>query len=122
MISNVATLASQLREHADRVAGDGPSGANYDPETLSLEHQAADELLRLEKKAYRILPGADEEDPEGTTWREEWGDEIFLREEAEHRLRQVLDLVCEGLQVIEGGNLKAGLAYFERLAIRRELE
>ena len=40
-------LAPRLREHADRVAGGGPSNANYDPETLEIEHDAADEIERL---------------------------------------------------------------------------
>ena len=46
---NVAVhpLVLQLREHADRVAGVGPSEPNYDPETLTLEHAAADEIGRL---------------------------------------------------------------------------
>ena len=46
---NVAVhpLVLQLREHADRVAGGGPSESNYDPETLILEHAAADEVERL---------------------------------------------------------------------------
>jgi hypothetical protein len=41
-------LTARLREHADRVAGGGPSDPNYDPETLSLEHEAADALDSLE--------------------------------------------------------------------------
>ena len=40
-------LATRLREHADRVAGGGPSDANYDPETLEIEHDAADEIERI---------------------------------------------------------------------------
>lgn len=43
----VHPLVAQLREHADRVAGGGPSEASYDPETLTLEHAAADEIERL---------------------------------------------------------------------------
>lgn len=44
-----ADLVARLREHADRVAGDGPSGSHYDPETLALEHEAADMIERLRK-------------------------------------------------------------------------
>lgn len=44
-------LAQRLREHADRVAGGGPSDSNYDPETLMLEHEAADALERLQPNA-----------------------------------------------------------------------
>jgi hypothetical protein len=40
-------LISRLQQHADHVAGDGPSGAAYDPETLDLEHNAADMIERL---------------------------------------------------------------------------
>lgn len=40
-------LPDRLREHADRIAGGGPSESTYDPETLTLEHEAADEIERL---------------------------------------------------------------------------
>jgi len=40
-------LVAHLREHAARVAGDGPGGSNYDPETLCLEDDAANEIERL---------------------------------------------------------------------------
>lgn len=40
-------LVQRLREHADRVAGGWPSDKNYDPETLEIEHDAADEIERL---------------------------------------------------------------------------
>src|SRR5690606_21304380 len=40
-------LVQRLREHADREAGGGPGDATYDPETLALEHEAADEIDRM---------------------------------------------------------------------------
>ena len=40
-------LVLRLREHADRVAGGGCSESSYDPETLQIEHDAADEIERL---------------------------------------------------------------------------
>lgn len=40
-------LVGRLREHADRVAGGSCGEPTYDPETLSLEHEAADEVSRL---------------------------------------------------------------------------
>lgn len=40
-------IVKRLREHADRVASGRPSDANYDPETLEIEHDAADEIERL---------------------------------------------------------------------------
>lgn len=43
-------IVARLREHADRVAGGGPSDGNYDPETLEIEHDAADEIKRLRKR------------------------------------------------------------------------
>jgi len=44
----MSELVEHLREHADQVAGDGPSGSAYDPETLALEHDAADRIEALE--------------------------------------------------------------------------
>jgi hypothetical protein len=48
--STTEELIEHLREHACRVAGDGPSGPNYDPETLCLELDAAKEIKRLQKE------------------------------------------------------------------------
>ena len=43
----VTPSTQRIREHANRVAGGFPSDKNYDPETLEIEHDAADEIERL---------------------------------------------------------------------------
>ncbi len=43
----MSDIVERLREHADRIAGGGPSDSTYDPETLDVEHEAADEIERL---------------------------------------------------------------------------
>lgn len=43
----VCEFVSRLRKHADFVAGGGPSASNYDPETLVIEHTAADMIESL---------------------------------------------------------------------------
>ena len=48
-------LVQRLREHADRVAGGGPGDATYDPETLALEHEAADEIERLRAEVAELV-------------------------------------------------------------------
>jgi hypothetical protein len=40
-------LVDHLREHAGRIAGGGPGDENYDPETLDVEHGAADMISGL---------------------------------------------------------------------------
>jgi FtsZ-binding cell division protein ZapB len=50
----MSDLVEHLREHADRMAGDGPSGSAYDPETLALEHDAADRIEALEAEVERL--------------------------------------------------------------------
>jgi len=42
-------LVDHLREHANREAGGNPSDDDYDPETLAVEHDAADEIDRLQE-------------------------------------------------------------------------
>ena len=50
----MSDLANHLREHADRVAGGGTGEPEYDPETLVLEHDAADRIEALEAEVERL--------------------------------------------------------------------
>lgn len=45
--STISGLIDHLREHADRTAGGSAGDATYDPETLNLEHDAAEALEKL---------------------------------------------------------------------------
>lgn len=47
-------LIEQLREHADRVAGGTSGEPTYDPETLAIEHAAADEIERLRNEVEHL--------------------------------------------------------------------
>ncbi len=55
--SELSDLVMRLREHADRVAGGGPGDENYDPETLAIEHEAADSIKSLYSEV-ELLRGA----------------------------------------------------------------
>lgn len=50
----MSDLANHLREHADRVAGGGTGEPEYDPETLVLEHDAADRIEALAAEVERL--------------------------------------------------------------------
>jgi hypothetical protein len=54
MADNLTDLPEVLREHAARIAGGGPADSTYDPETLTLEFDAADEIDRLRQEVDQL--------------------------------------------------------------------
>lgn len=63
-VEDIATrqVVAELREHADRVAGGGPSDSNYDPDTLVLMHNAADRLTKAERLLRQLGVELDQSD------------------------------------------------------------
>ena len=71
-------IVESLREHAARVSGDGPSGPNYDPETLVLENDAADEIVRL-REALRIIIRNVDSGSVHVSWCSQYAKEVLNR-------------------------------------------